>query len=128
MSVAPPAGLQATAPPKPPAVDTSARDAAAAVPSSAALFTKQSPVLDVRTIGPRKIMVGRESTYEVVIRNSGQVAADEVSVTVDLPDWADVQASEPSAGLSRRMPGFPPASGCSGKWDGWKAEGRRSSR
>ncbi len=96
-AITPPAvGQQAITSPKPPAADSS--DAAAAAPSSGALFTKQSPVLDVKTVGPRKIMVGRESTYEVVIRNSGQVAADEVTVTVDLPGWADVRASEPSAG------------------------------
>jgi uncharacterized repeat protein (TIGR01451 family) len=107
VTVAPLAGLQATTSPKPSAADTSAGDAAAAVPSSGALFTKQSPALDVRTIGPRKIMVGRESTYEVVIRNSGQVAADEVTVTVDLPGWADVQATEPSAGAVSPDAGVP---------------------
>jgi uncharacterized repeat protein (TIGR01451 family) len=97
-TVAPLVGQQTIASPKPSAADTSAADAAAAAPSSGALFTKQSPVLDVKTVGPRKIMVGRESTYEVVIRNAGQVAANEVTVTVDLPGWAEVRASEPSAG------------------------------
>jgi uncharacterized repeat protein (TIGR01451 family) len=99
-----------------------AADTAAAAASSGALFTKQSPVLDVKTVGPRKIMVGRESTYEVVIRNSGQVAADEVTVTVDLPAWADVQASEPSAGAAS-----PEAGASNGKrllWKVGRLEGR----
>ena len=97
-TVSPLVGQSAIDSPKPSAVETSPGGAAAGVPSSGALFTRQSPVLDVKTIGPRKIMVGRESTYEVVVRNPGQVAADEVTVTVDLPGWADVRASEPSAG------------------------------
>jgi uncharacterized repeat protein (TIGR01451 family) len=114
-------GSPAIASPKPSAAEVPAADAAAAVPPSGALFTKQSPVLDVKTVGPRKIMVGRESTYEVLIRNSGQVAADEVTVTVDLPGWADVQASEPSAGA------VSPQTAAAGKrllWKVGRLEGR----
>ena len=64
------------------------------------LFTRQSPILGVETIGPRRIAVGREAVYGVTIRNSGQVAADQVVVSVDLPKWADVLATEPSAGTA----------------------------
>jgi len=64
------------------------------------LFSRQSPILDVKTIGPRRITVGKESVYEVTIYNSGPVAADGVVVTVDLPDWADVQDATASAGAA----------------------------
>jgi uncharacterized repeat protein (TIGR01451 family) len=121
-SVSPLVGQAAITSPKPSAGETFAGDTAAAVPSSGALFTRQSPVLDVKTIGPRKIMVGRESTYEVVLRNSGQVAADEVTVTVDLPGWAEVRASEPSAGAVSPDAGVP-----AGKRLLWKV-GRLESR
>ena len=62
------------------------------------LFARQSPVLSVETMGPRRISVGKESTYAVIVRNSGQVAADQVVVTVALPDWADVLGAEVSRG------------------------------
>jgi uncharacterized repeat protein (TIGR01451 family) len=64
------------------------------------LFTRQSPILSVETMGPRRIMVGKESAYAVTLRNSGQVAADQVVVTVALPDWADVLGTEMSKGTA----------------------------
>lgn len=65
-----------------------------------ALFNRQGPVLNVKTIGPRRITVGKESSYELIIRNSGQVAADEVIVTVGLPEWAEVMGAEASLGVT----------------------------
>jgi uncharacterized repeat protein (TIGR01451 family) len=65
------------------------------------LFVQQSPVLSVQTVGPRRIAVGKESAYAVVIENAGQVAADDVVVTIDLPDWADVLGAEASIGATR---------------------------
>jgi uncharacterized repeat protein (TIGR01451 family) len=118
-TVSPPVAAPAISSTKPLAAETAA---AAKDSSSGTLFTRQSPVLDVKTVGPRKIMVGREATYEVVIRNSGQVAADEVTVTVDLPPWAEVRASEPSAGKA-----VPDAAVSSGKrllWKVGRLEGR----
>jgi len=64
------------------------------------LFTRQSPVLGVATLGPRRITVGKESAYEVAIRNSGQVAADQVVVSIDLPEWAEVLGAEVSKGAT----------------------------
>jgi len=54
--------------------------------------------LSVDTIGPRRIAVGKESSYEVIVRNTGQVGADEVVVTLELPAWAEVLATAASAG------------------------------
>ncbi|MBN2024408.1 MAG: hypothetical protein JW809_16630 [Pirellulales bacterium] len=70
------------------------------------LFANESPILNVRTLGPRRITVGKESAYEVTVENLGQVAADNVVVTIDLPDWADVLGAEASTGatLSDRGP------------------------
>jgi uncharacterized repeat protein (TIGR01451 family) len=64
------------------------------------LFSRQSPILSVETIGPRKIAVGKESAYELLLHNSGQVAADQVVVTIDLPDWTDVLGAEASVGAT----------------------------
>jgi len=64
------------------------------------LFARQSPILNVQTVGPQRIAVGKESVYQVTVANSGQVAADEVMVTISLPEWADVLGAEASAGAT----------------------------
>lgn len=63
------------------------------------LFTRRGPVLSVETLGPRKIIVGKESTYEVALSNTGEVAADEVIVFVSLPEWAEVTHADASNGI-----------------------------
>ena len=67
------------------------------------LFTRQGPLLSVETAGPRRIAVGKQSTYEVAIQNAGQVAAEQVVVTVDLPAWADTLGMEPSTGTTESV-------------------------
>ena len=65
------------------------------------LIDHKSPLLSVETIGPRKIVVGKEAAYEVLLQNSGDVAAEEVTVTVSLPDWAEVAGASASSGEVR---------------------------
>ncbi len=65
------------------------------------LIDHKSPMLSVETIGPRKIVVGKEAAYEVLLQNSGNVAAEEVTVTVSLPDWAELAGSSASSGEVR---------------------------
>ena len=62
------------------------------------LFTRKGPQLSVETTGPRRIAIGKESTYEVRIVNSGEVAAEDLVVFVTLPESAEVAGSQPSAG------------------------------
>ncbi len=64
------------------------------------LFARKSPALSIETTGPRRISVGKESRYEVTIENSGEIAADDVVVFVDLPEWADVLGAEASEGTT----------------------------
>ena len=86
---------QAGAPPQP----LAAAAPAAEVPQEASvLIDHKSPQLSVETIGPRKIAVGKEAAYEVLLQNSGEQAAEEVAVTVGLPDWADVAGASASTG------------------------------
>jgi uncharacterized repeat protein (TIGR01451 family) len=54
------------------------------------LIARKGPILSVDTTGPRTITVGRESTYQVNLRNSGEVAADELVLHVTLPEWTEV--------------------------------------
>lgn len=69
------------------------------------LLTRRSPVLNVQTLGPARIAVGKQSTYEVHVENSGDVAANDVVVTMALPDWADVVGSEATSGAIFAEPG-----------------------
>ena len=64
------------------------------------LFARKSPSLSVQTLGPRQIAVGKESAYELSIDNSGQSAADDVVLFVNLPPWADVLGAEASTGAT----------------------------
>jgi len=93
--------------------------------SEPVLFQRQSPILRVETHGPRRITVGKESSYEVVVTNSGQVAANDLAITVDLPAWADVAEAETSAGSVQS----PPA-GVGGKveWKVGRLEARSNQR
>ena len=68
------------------------------------LFARKGPVLSVETHGPRKITVGKESAYEVKIINSGDVAADDLIVFVNLPEWAEVVGTDASAGATQVGP------------------------
>lgn len=65
------------------------------------LFVRKSAILGVETLGPRTITVGRESTYQVQLTNSGEVAADDLVVFVSLPDWAEVARVEGSVGEAK---------------------------
>jgi uncharacterized repeat protein (TIGR01451 family) len=62
------------------------------------LLTRRSPILNVRTLGPARIAVGKRSNYEVHMENLGEVAAEDVVVTIALPRWADVVATDASSG------------------------------
>ncbi len=65
------------------------------------LFAQKGPVLNVETFGPRTMAIGRESSYRVSMQNSGEVAADEVVVYIQLPAWADVLGAEASTGATQ---------------------------
>lgn len=82
--------------------------------STGTLFARKGPVLGVETMGPRTIVVGRESTYQVEITNSGDVAADGLVVHVTLPTWAEVTRIEASLGDAK-----PPEAAPAGALD-WK--------
>ena len=61
------------------------------------LFTTQSPVLSVEATGPRKVLIGKEAQFVVKIRNTG-AAANNVVVTVNIPDYVEVISAQATAG------------------------------
>ncbi len=78
-------------------------DAAAVDKSDASgvLIARKGPAINVETLGPRRISVGKESTYEVSITNSGEVAGEELLVFVSLPQWAEVVGAEATSGVAQ---------------------------
>ncbi len=95
---------------KPETIDSSRRapktseavvDVAPAISSSGVLFTRQSPLISVETAGPRTIVIGKDATYLVTIKNSGEVAAQEVAVSIKIPEWTDVIGSQATSGTAR---------------------------
>jgi len=69
------------------------------------LFTRQSPSLSAETVGPRRIAVKKEAIYEVTVRNSGPVAAEQVVVVMDLPEWIELVRAETAAGTTESAKG-----------------------
>jgi uncharacterized repeat protein (TIGR01451 family) len=60
----------------------------------------QSPALSVETAGPRRIAVGKEGLYEVVVRNRGGGAAEQVVVSVEVPEWTEVTGLQVTSGTT----------------------------
>ena len=88
----------------------------------------RSPVLLVDTMGPQKVLVGEPATFEIIVQNSGQVAAEQVTLTVQTPSFAEVAGAEPSAGVANleKAPTRPPSS--AGNSPDWKPKGASGSR
>ena len=77
-------------------------DAAANKPEGGdVLVARKGPAINVETLGPRRISVGKESTYQVSITNSGEVAGEELAVFVSLPPWAEVLSAEATSGTAQ---------------------------
>ncbi|QDS99782.1 COG1361 family protein [Adhaeretor mobilis] len=66
------------------------------------LLSYSQPIIQSYVEGPRRIVVGRESTYRVVLKNSGETSAEKVTATVEVPIWADVVDATSSSGIIER--------------------------
>jgi uncharacterized repeat protein (TIGR01451 family) len=62
------------------------------------LFSHQSPVLEVETSGPRSISVGKEANYCVTITNAGELAAQNVEVSIKTPEWSEILRTKATNG------------------------------
>ena len=62
------------------------------------VVTNSSPILQVATSGPRKLMVGKSAFYKVSIHNSADVPAEGLTVTVNVPVWAEVLSRRATTG------------------------------
>jgi len=69
------------------------------------LFSGQSALLSVDAMGPRKIMVGKEATFTVRVRNAGEAAANNVVITLNIPVYAELVGAQVSAGTTSAATG-----------------------
>ncbi len=83
---------------KPATSPTTAHDTSA---DDSALLASKSPILSVRTVGPRTVTIGKPATYQLLLENSGDAAANEVLVTVKLPAWAEIETAKATAGAAK---------------------------
>ncbi|MFO0913041.1 MAG: hypothetical protein U0795_08795 [Pirellulales bacterium] len=58
------------------------------------LLSNESPVLSVRTLGPRTVVVGRAAEYRVMLQNASAAEAENVEVKVAVPSWAEIQQAQ----------------------------------
>jgi uncharacterized repeat protein (TIGR01451 family) len=65
------------------------------------LIARKGPALSVETLGPRRIMVGKEASYEVSMINAGDVSADDLRIFITTPDWAEVVGVETAVGEAK---------------------------
>lgn len=66
--------------------------------------TLVSPQLEVETEGNSRIIVGQESTYRIRVRNRGGAAAEQVVLTVEVPNWIEILPPDVSTGTTSIVP------------------------
>ncbi|MEC8337914.1 MAG: hypothetical protein VXZ84_07210 [Planctomycetota bacterium] len=66
------------------------------------LFTK-SPQLSVETLGPSEVVIGKEATFKVRLRNLGDPVAESVLVRINTPLGAQIVAAQPSRGQTNSV-------------------------
>ncbi|MDR2346294.1 MAG: DUF11 domain-containing protein [Planctomycetaceae bacterium] len=59
-----------------------------------------SPLIEVETEGDSRVIVGRESKYRIRVRNRGGATAEQVMLTIEIPNWITFRLSELSSGAS----------------------------
>lgn len=68
-------------------------------PHGDVLTSTEQPVIMSHVEGPRSILVGKEASYRVVLENTSQTEAQNLSASVKVPEWADLVDVVCSAGI-----------------------------
>jgi uncharacterized repeat protein (TIGR01451 family) len=74
-----------------------AQVAASATPGARELEGVQTPALTLEKVAPPEVQVDVPATFELVVRNTGSVAAHDVTVYDRVPDGADLVEAVPEA-------------------------------
>jgi len=80
----------------PSAIESSA-GAAGGIPGDRQLEGTQVPSVAIEKFAPAEIQVGKSATFEIRVRNTGQVAAHDVLVTDQVPRGTKLEATSPEA-------------------------------
>ncbi len=67
-----------------------------------ALIQSNGPKLNVNSIGPEKISIGKMAQYEIVVQNMENHRAENIVVGINFPEWVEISTSVPTTG-SREM-------------------------
>jgi hypothetical protein len=99
-----PAATQLPAPVETPVAATNELRAATTetAPVSNLLVEAAEPSLSLKTSGPPTMQVGKAASYTVEVANSGAIEAEDVTVSIDVPQWAEIAGSEATSGNARQ--------------------------
>ena len=61
----------------------------------------ETPVVQIDTVGPKRLMVGQEAEYTIRVRNAGGGAANELVVKTEIPAGIEIEAIQPTVGSAR---------------------------
>ncbi len=78
-----------------PASTLPGRQSVTAAPGPPELEGVQTPSLSIEKTAPDEVQVGREATFQILVRNVGQVAANEIIVSDRVPQGARLVATNP---------------------------------
>ena len=84
--------------PKRPAQKTAAPVAAG---GKDVLLTGRTPSLAIEATGPRKVMVGHEAIFKITLQNMGEVVANNIKVSLDIPSSAEIVDVQTTAGTNQ---------------------------
>ena len=85
------------------------------LPAKEVLASRKIPLLTVNVLGPDTVKVGAEAVYKIVLENAGEIAAKDVTISVQAPEWTTITSVEASAGA-------PPSPLASKQEMNWKLE------
>jgi hypothetical protein len=70
-------------------------------PEGTAVLSAVSPQLGLAVVGPQAVVLGRETEYVVHVQNGGNTAAGQVEVSIVLPSWVKILATDANSGVAR---------------------------
>ncbi|NOY30249.1 MAG: hypothetical protein GXP28_08740 [Planctomycetes bacterium] len=59
-------------------------------PKRELLLSSKQPVIVSHVEGPRRILVGREATYQITLENTSNTKAERIDAAVRVPEWAEI--------------------------------------
>jgi len=67
------------------------------------LLSSKQPVIVSHVKGPRRILVGREATYQITLENTSNIKAEHIDAAVRIPEWAEIVEVTSTGGAVERI-------------------------